>query len=189
MTAANRSVVVTEFVSLDGVMEAPHEWQGPFWSEEAGKYKLDELFASDALLLGRVTYQGFAEAWPSITDEEGFADRMNSLPKYVVSTTLDSVEWNNSTLIEENIAEEVSKLKQQPGQDILVYGSADLVHTLMQHGLVDEYRLMLHPVVVGSGKRLFRENSDTTALRLVDAKTFSSGVVVLTYQPDKGEPK
>lgn len=179
-----RRVVVAEFVSLDGVMEAPDEWQGPFWSEEAGKFKHDELFASDALLLGRVTYQGFAAAWPSITDEEGFADRMNSLPKFVASTTLEEAEWN-ATFIKGDIAEEVSKLKQQPGQDILIYGSADLVHTLMQHDLIDEYRIMVHPVVVGSGKHLFRDESDTTVLRLVETKTFSSGIVVLTYKPDK----
>ncbi len=135
--------------------------------------------------LGRVTYQGFAKAWPSMTDEQGFADRMNSLPKFVVSTTLKEVEWNNARLMKGNIVEEVSKLKQQPGQDILVSGSGELVHTLMQHDLIDEYRLMVHPVVLGSGKRLFRDGSDTTVLRLVDTKTFSSGVVVLTYQPAK----
>ncbi len=179
-----RKVIVSEFVSLDGVMEAPDQWHFPFFNEEAGKYKFDELFASDALLLGRVTYEGFAAAWPSMTDEEGFADRMNSLPKYVVSTTLEEpLEWNNSTLIKGNIAEEVSRLKQQPGQDIAVHGSADLVNTLMQHDLIDEYRLMVHPVVVGSGKRLFKDGSDTTVLRLVETKTFSTGVVVLTYQP------
>jgi dihydrofolate reductase len=177
-------VIVSEFVSLDGVMEAPDQWHFPFFNEEAEKYKLDELFASDALLLGRVTYEGFAAAWPSVTDEQGFADKMNSLPKYVVSTTLEEpLEWNNSRLIKGNIAEEVSRLKQQPGQDITVHGSADLVHTLMQHDLIDEYRLMVHPVVVGNGKRLFRDGSDTTVLRLVETKTFSTGVVVLFYQP------
>ncbi|MEO6458063.1 MAG: dihydrofolate reductase family protein [Chloroflexia bacterium] len=178
-----RKVIVTEYVALDGVMEAPHEWHFPFLNEEAGKFKHDELFASDALLLGRVTYQEFAAAWPSIKDEEGFADRMNSLPKYVVSTTLKELEWNNSILIKENIPEEVSRLKQQTGQDILVYGSADLMHTLMQHNLVDEYRFMIHPVVVGKGKRLFREGIDTTTLKLVDTKTTDMGVVILTYLP------
>ena len=178
-----RKVIVSEFVTLDGVMEGPDKWQLQFWNEEAAKFKFDELFASDALLLGRVTYQEFAAAWPSMTDEEGFADRMNSLPKFVVSTTLEEVEWNNARLIKGNIAEEVSKLKQQPGQDILIAGSADLVNTLMQHDLIDEYRIMLHPVVVGSGKRLFRDGSDTKVLRLVETKTFSSGVVVLSYQP------
>ncbi len=120
-----------------------------------------------------------------MTDEQGFADRMNSLPKYVVSTTLQEVAWNNSRLIKENVVEEVSRLKQQPGQDILVGGSGQLVHTLMQHDLIDEYRFMVHPVVLGSGKRLFRDGSDTKVLRLVDTKTFSSGVVVLYYEPAK----
>jgi dihydrofolate reductase len=179
-----RRVVVSEFVSLDGVMEAPEKWHFQFWHEEMGKYKYDELFASDALLLGRVTYQGFAAAWPSRAGDDDFADRMNSLPKFVASTTLEEpLEWNNSSLIKGNTAEEVSRLKQQPGQDILIAGSADLVNTLMPHGLIDEYRLMIHPVVVGSGKRLFREASGTTALRLVETKRFGSGVDVLTYQP------
>jgi len=186
-----RKVIVSEYVTLDGVMEDPGGsegtehggWSFQFWSEEAAKFKFDELFASDALLLGRVTYQGFAKAWPSMTDEQGFADRMNSLPKFVVSTTLEKLEWNNSRLIKGNIAEEVSKLKQQPGQDILIAGSVELVHTLMQHDLIDEYRIMVHPIVLGSGKRLFREGSDKTVLRLVDTRTFSSGVVVLSYQP------
>ncbi len=178
-----RKVVVTEFLSLDGVMEAPDQWHFPFFNDEMGKYKLDELYATDALLLGRVTYEGFAEAWPSMTDDAGFADRMNGLPKYVVSTTMDKAEWNNSTLIKENVADEISKLKQQPGQDIVVHGSADLVQSLMQHDLVDEYRLMIHPVVVGHGKRLFHDGIDTKALKLVDTQTFDTGAMVLTFQP------
>ncbi len=192
-----RKVVVSEYVTLDGVMEDPGGaegfehggWSFQFWNEEAAKFKFDELFASDALLLGRVTYQGFAKAWPSMTDEAGFADRMNSLPKFVVSTTLEEVAWNNSRLIKGNIAEEVYKLKQQPGQDILIAGSGELVHTLMQHDLIDEYRLMVYPVVLGSGKRLFRDGSDTTVLRLVETRTFSSGVVVLSYQSAGKEEK
>ena len=176
-----RKIIVSTYVSLDGVIEAPEKWSLKFWNDEHTKYAQDQLFASDALLMGRKVYEGFAASWPSRRNE--FADRMNSLPKYVVSTTLDEVEWNNSRLIKGNIAEEVSRLKQQPGQDILIAGSADLVHTLMQHDLIDEYRLMVHPVVVGSGKRLFRDGSDTKALRLVDTKTFGSGVVLLTYQP------
>ena len=179
-----RRVVVSEFVSLDGVMEAPDKWHFQFWHEEMGKYKYDELFASDALLLGRVTYEGFAAAWPSRAGDDDFADRMNSLPKFVASTTLEEpLEWNNSNLIKGNTAEEVSRLKQQPGQDVLIAGSANLVNTLMPYGLIDEYRLMIHPVVVGSGKRLFSEESDTTVLRLVETQRFGSGVVVLTYQP------
>ncbi len=191
-----RRVIVSEYVTLDGVVEDPGGaegfehggWSMPYWSEEIGNFKDDELFASDALLLGRVTYQGFAQAWPSMTDEAGFADRMNGLPKYVASTTLEEpLEWNNSRLIKGNVAEEVSRLKQQPGQDILIYGSADLVRTLTRHDLVDEFRLMVHPVVVGSGKRLFEDGGGPKAMRLVDTKTFGSGVVVLTYRPARGE--
>lgn len=185
-----RKVVVTEYVSLDGVFEDPGGgekskyggWSNQFWNEEAAKFKFDELFASDALLLGRVTYEGFAKAWPTMKDEAGFADRMNSIPKYVVSTTLKEPSWNNSRLIKENVPEEVSKLKQQPGMDILVAGSAGLAHTLMQHNLVDEYRLLVHPVILGGGKRLFQEGLEKQILRPVDTKRFSSGIVLLTYQ-------
>ncbi len=176
-----RKIIVSEFVTLDGVIEAPDQWSFQFWSEESAKFKLDELKASDALLLGRVTYQGFAAAWPSMTDDEGFADRMNGLPKHVVSTTLDEVEWNNSRLIKENIAENITELKQQPGQDILVFGSGQLVQSLMEHNLVDEFRLMVFPVVLGSGKRLFQDTG-RIALKRADLQMFGSGVVVLTYQ-------
>jgi dihydrofolate reductase len=187
-----RKLIVSEFVSLDGVMEDPGGaektkhggWTFKFMSPESGKYKLDELFASGALVLGRVTYQGFAKAWPSMKDEAGFADKMNSLPKYVVSTTLDKVEWKNSTLIRGDVAEEVKKLKEQPGQDILVFGSAELVMTLMNDDLVDEYRLMVYPIVLGSGKRLFGDGIDAAkTLSLADSKAFGSGVVLLTYRP------
>lgn len=175
-----RKVIVTMYVSLDSVMEEPG-WTMPYWNDEIAQFKFDELFASDALLLGRVTYQGFAKAWPSMTDETGFADRMNSMPKYVASRTLQEGEWNAS-LIKEDVAEEVVRLKQQPGQDLLIYGSAELVQTLMQHDLVDEYRLLVYPVVLGSGKRLFGEGS-AASLKLVDTRTFSSGVVALIYHP------
>jgi dihydrofolate reductase len=188
-----RKVIVSEFVSLDGVVEDPGGGEGSEWGAwgfefdrgpEGDKFKLDELAAADALLLGRVTYEGFAAAWPSATDEEGYADRMNGYPKHVVSTTLEEpLEWNNSTLIKGDVAEEVSSVKQRPGKDILVFGSADLVNTLMKHGLVDEYRLMVFPIVLGSGKRLFGDGLDTTVLELVDTKAFDSGVVVLTYRP------
>ena len=177
-----RKVIVSEFVTLDGVMEAPDKWQFPFWNDETGKFKVDELFASDALLLGRVTYQEFAAAWPSMTDDEGFADRMNSLPKFVVSTTLKEAKWNNSRLIKGNVVQEISKLKQQPGQDILISGGAGLVHSLRQQDLIDEYRLLVYPIVLGSGKRLFRDGSNTT-LKLVETQTLGSDVVLLTYQP------
>ncbi|SRR5712692_7960582 len=184
-----RKLIVSEFVTLDGVMEDPGGaekfrhggWTRPYWNEEIGKFKFDELFASDALLLGRVTYQGFATAWPSMTDEAGFADKMNNLPKYVVSKTLKEVKWNNSKLIKENVAEEVSKLKEQPGRDILIFGSAALVQSLMQYDLIDEYQLLVYPLALGSGKRLF---GDLSNLKLVGTKQFSSGVVALHYQPE-----
>ena len=187
-----RKVVVSEYVSVDGVMEDPGGaekfehggWTRPYWSDEIGKFKFDELFASDALLLGRVTYQGFAAAWPSITDEAGFADRMNGLPKFVVSTTLEEAGWNNSSLIKGNVEEEVSRLKQQSGRDILIAGSGKVVRSLMQYGLVDEYRLLVYPVVLGSGKHLFADGRNAT-LKLAETKSFSSGVVLLQYQPAK----
>lgn len=184
-------VVVSEFVSLDGVMEDPggaEEFEHGGWvfqfdrGAEGDKFKLDEVMEADALLLGRVTYEGFAEAWPSRTDEAGFADKMNNMPKFVVSTTLDQAEWNNSTLIKDNVADEVSRLKEHPGGNLLIAGSRQLVHTLMQHDLVDEYRLMVFPIVLGSGKRLFPEGTDTTRLRLLDSKSVGSGVLVLTYE-------
>ena len=187
-----RKVIASEFVSLDGVMEDP-SWTFQFSSEEQERFKFDELAASDTLLLGRVTYEGFAAAWPNMMEQYRgprraelgeYADMMNGYPKFVVSTTLEEpLEWNNSNLTKENVAEEVSRLKQQPGKDILIFGSGDLVNTLMQHDLIDEYRLMVFPVVVGSGKRLFGDGIDTKVLRLVETKTFSSGVVVLSYQP------
>ena len=181
-----RKVIVSEFVTLDGVMEAPNQWSFQFGSEEQQKYKFDELLASDALLLGRVTYQGFAAAWPTMPGTGAYGERMNSLPKYVVSTTLEEGTWNAS-LIKDHIAEDISKLKQQPGQDVLIFGSGDLVHTLTQLDLIDEYRLMVFPIVVGSGKRIFRDGSEKKVLRLIETKTFSSGVVLLTYQPERIE--
>lgn len=179
-----RKVNVTEFVSLDGVMESPHEWSGQYFSAEVGNFKQNELLASDALLLGRVTYEGFAAAWPSRTDDDGFADRMNSLPKYVASTTLTDPDWNNSTVIT-NVAEVVRKMKEEPGLDILVYGSAQLVNSLLPADLIDEYQIMVFPVVLGCGKRLISEGIDKTGLKHVKTTTFDSGVVVLTYQPER----
>lgn len=178
-----RKVVVTEFVSLDGVMEEP-AWTMPFFNEEYARFKLEELRAADAHLLGRRTYEGFAAAWPGRTDEQGFADRMNNLPKYVVSTTLRELAWNNSHLLRGDLATEITRLKQQPGQDILVAGSAQLVQTLMRLDLVDEYRLMVFPVVLGQGKRLFQDGS-TATLKLMNTQTFSTGVMVLTYHPNR----
>jgi len=189
-----RKIVVSEFVSLDGVVEDPGGaekfkhggWSFKFRDDQVPKYKLDELFTSDALLLGRVTYEGFAKAWPSRKDDLGFADKMNNMPKYVVSTTLKKLDWNNSQLIKSNVVEEVKRLKQQPGKDILVYGSGKLVNTLLQHNLVDELRLMVHPVVLGSGKRLFDDNAESLkVLKLAESKTFPSGIVLLSYHPSK----
>ena len=187
-----RKVVVSEFVSLDGVIEDP-SWTFRFSSEEQERFKFDELAASDALLLGRVTYEGFAAAWPNMMEQHDgprraalgeYADMMNGYPKHVVSTTLEGpLEWNNSTLIKGNVAEEVLELKRQPGQDILIFGSADLVNALMRHDLIDQYRLMVFPVVVGKGKRLLRDGTDTKILELVGTEIFGSGVVVLTYRP------
>jgi dihydrofolate reductase len=179
-----RKVISSTYVTLDGVMDDLDKWHFRFFDDEALEYAYDQLFASDALLMGRETYEGFAASWPSMTDEAGFADRMNGLPKYVASTTLqEPLEWNNATLIKGDVAEEVSRLKEQPGQDILMYGYGDLTRTLMQHGLLDELRMWVHPVVWGSGERPFRDAGDRTFLRLVDTTTFGSGVVVLSYQP------
>lgn len=185
-----RKIIVSEFVSLDGVMEDPH-WTFQFNTDEQNQFKYDELKASDTLLLGRVTYEGFAAAWPKVRNKvaegvvipDDFAARMNNYPKLVVSTTLQEVTWNNSRLIRENLVEEVAGLKQLPGKDILVAGSRQLVNTLMQYDLIDEYRLMVFPIVLGSGKRLFTDHQDLKVLKHVETKTFRSGVTVLTYQP------
>ena len=179
-----RKVIASEFLSLDGVVENP-SWTFRFGSEEQQRFKYDELSAADALLLGRVTYEGFAAAWPHMTEQAGeYADMMNGYPKYVVSTTLEEpLGWNNSTLIKGDVAEEVSRLKQQPGKEILVFGSGTLANELMRLGLIDEYRLMIFPVIVGGGKRLFGDGIEETALELVGTDTFDTGVVVLTYRP------
>jgi dihydrofolate reductase len=176
-------LVATEYVSLDGVFEEPGHWSFPFFNDEAAQFKLAELQASDALLLGRKTYEGFAAAWPSMTDEAGFADKMNSMPKYVVSSTLDTAEWPGSRLIKGDVAEEVRKLKQQPGGDLLLSGSAQLFNALMQENLIDLYRFMLHPIVLGKGERLFADGANERTLELTDTKPFSSGIVILEYEP------
>jgi len=184
-------IVVTEFVSLDGVMEDPGGAEGyehGGWSfqvsrgDEGDKFKLDELVDAEAQLLGRVTYEGFAKAWPSITDEAGFAAKMNSMPKYVVSSTLTNPEWQNTTVLSGDVAEEVSKLKQEVDGNILVAGSAQLVQALIEHDLVDELRLMVYPVVLGSGKRLFGKTSNKKALRLADSRVVGDGVQILVFE-------
>jgi dihydrofolate reductase len=183
-------IIVTEFVSLDGVIEAPgggEDYKHGGWTfeidrgAEGNKFKLDETLDADALLLGRVTYEGFAAAWPSREDE--FADKFNTMPKYVVSSTLDKPDWNNSTVLNGDVAEEVAKLKQQQDGDIVVHGSAQLVQALIEHDLVDELRLMVFPVVLGSGKRLFGDTSEKKRLRLTDSKTVGDGVSILVYEP------
>ena len=183
-------IVVTEFVSLDGVMEDPggsENFAQGGWSfkisrgDEGDKFKLDEAFASEALLLGRVTYEGFAEAWPSRDGE--FADKFNNMPKYVVSSTLTAPEWKNSTVLKGDLVEEVEKLKREQEGDIVVHGSARLVQTLIEHDLVDELRLMVYLVVLGGGKRLFGETSDKKPLRLVESKVVGDGVSILIYRP------
>ncbi|MGF9964925.1 dihydrofolate reductase family protein [Bacillus rhizoplanae] len=180
-----RKIIVSMYLSLDGVMGEP-AWTAPYFNEEVAKFQSDLLFKSEALLLGRVTYQGFAAAWPSMTDEEGFADKMNSMPKFVASTTLEEAEWN-ANLIKGDIVEEILKLKKQPGQNLLIYGSGDLIQTLMQHDLIDEYHFMVNPIIVGSGKRLFKDGNDTKALKLIETRTTSSEVVILSYQPERKE--
>jgi dihydrofolate reductase len=149
--------------------------------DEQMAFKLQEVLEADVHLIGRVTYESFAGAWPERTGQ--FADKMNSMCKHVVTTTLDDLEWNNSIPIKGDVAAEVAQLKQQGGGPILVAGSRTLLHTLMEHDLIDEYRLMVFPVVLGSGKRLFPESPDKTTLELVDTKTFETGVQVHTYRP------
>jgi dihydrofolate reductase len=177
-----RKLVVTEFLSLDGVMEEPR-WTFKYWNDEIAKFKGEESSSSDALLLGRVTYQGFAAAWPQSKDEG--ADYFNSVRKFVVSETLEEpLEWNNSTLVKDDVVEQITNLKQQDGKDIAVHGSATLVQTLMQHDLVDRYRLLIYPLVVGKGKRLFGEGIPAT-LKLLESQSFNSGVVALVYEPER----
>ncbi len=214
-----RKLIVTTFISLDGVVQGPGGeeedreggferggWTGQFWNDEPWRYKAEELARTGALLLGRKTYDIFAASWPTLSnadvaalmkdgggdaesldrvaaDDDAFADRMNSMPKYVASTTLTKLDWNNSTLLTGDIARAVADLKSQAGKDIVVHGSGGLAQTLMQHNLIDEYRLMIFPIVVGGGKRLFRDGGPPATLKLTDTKTFSTGVAVQTYAP------
>jgi dihydrofolate reductase len=182
-------IVVTEFVSLDGVMEDPggsEDFKYGGWTfefsrgEEGDQFKLDETLEADALLLGRVTYEGFADAWPSRDGE--FADKFNQMPKYVVSSTLTDPEWTNSTVLGGDLAEQVSKLKGEHDGDIYVHGSCQLVQGLLEADLVDQLNLMVFPVVLGDGKRLFGETSDRRPLRLSDSKTVGDGVAILVYE-------
>jgi dihydrofolate reductase len=184
-----RKVIVSEFITLDGVIEGPggepghpHSgWVFDFMTAEQMSYKLDEVLEAESLLIGRTTYQSFAEAWPQRTGE--FADKMNAMPKYVVSTTLQNAEWRNCTVINSDVVQQVMRLKREQGGPILVSGSRTLVHTLMEHALVDEYRLMVFPVVLGSGLRLFPDTQRKTELHLSHIQTFANGVLVQTYRP------
>jgi dihydrofolate reductase len=186
-------IVVTEFVSLDGVMEDPggsESFKHGGWSFEIDRgegttFKFEETMATDALLLGRVTYEGFAEAWPSRDGE--FADKFNSMPKHVVSSTLERPKWNNSTVLDGDLAAGVAKLKEQYDGDVAVHGSAQLVQTLLADDLVDELRLMVFPVALGSGKRLFGETADKKRLQLVETRTVGDGVLILTYARPAGD--
>ena len=183
-------IVVSEFVSLDGVMEDPggsEDFKHGGWSfqfergEEGDKFKLDETMNSDAMLLGRTTYEGFAEAWPQRDGE--FADKFNGMPKYVVSSTLRDPDWTNSTVIEGDLAEAVADIKAKHDGDIVVHGSAQLAQALLAQDLVDELRLMVFPVVLGTGKRLFDDDGDRKPLRLTDSRMVGDGVAILVYQP------
>jgi dihydrofolate reductase len=184
-------IVVSEFVSLDGVMQAPgggEDYKHAGWTfqiprgEEGDQFKLEETLEAQALLLGRVTYDGFAAAWPQMQSMGEFGEKMNSMPKYVISSTLEHAEWNNSTVLSGDLVEEVRKLKAELDGTILIAGSAQLVQALLEHDLVDELRLMLFPVVLGSGKRLFGESSDKQRLRLTDSKIVGDGIAILIYE-------
>jgi dihydrofolate reductase len=187
-------IVVTEFISLDGVVEDPggsEDYRHGGWTfeidrgDDGNKFKLDETMEAEAQLLGRVTFEGFAEAWPSREGE--FADKFNSMPKYVVSTTLEDPEWNNSTVLSgKDLAAEIAKVKEDVDGMILIAGSVQLVQALLELDLVDELRLMVFPVLLGDGKRLFGDVSDKKPLRLVDSRTVGAGVGILTYEPVRG---
>ena len=179
-----RRVGAWELVSLDGVMERPEEWAFSYSDDEMREASASGMAASDALLLGRVTYEHLAAYWPNQPGGEPMVDYLNGVPKYVVSGTLEEpLRWNNSTIISGNVAEEIARLKRQPGKDITILGSGTLVRSLLRDGLLDELTLMVHPVVLGSGKRLFEDRSDARALMLASSRTFSTGVVSLAYRP------
>lgn len=180
-----RKIVAVLFLSLDGVMESPENWTPAYGNDELGQEAKVGMAGADTLLLGRRTYEIFAAYWPNKTakDEPLFADWLNNTPKLVASTTLRKVEWKNSTLIKGDVLEGVRKLKQRPGKDVIILGSATLVRSLLRAGLLDELRLTLYPIIVGTGGRLFEDGADQMALKLVEAKTFSTGVLFLNYQP------
>ena len=183
-----RKIVVSEGVSLDGVFdgETMGKWAAPFYSEERDEAVRGLVRSSDALLLGRTTYDLQAWYWPNQqADKYGIANHKNNMAKYIVTSTPLQAQWNNSTVIKQNVVEEIAKLKQQPGQDILIEGSATLVQTLMEASLIDEFRFMVHPVIAGGGKRFFKDGMDITKLKLVESKPISLGIVLLTYEPTR----
>jgi dihydrofolate reductase len=174
-------LVATEYLSLDGVFEEPGQWSFPFFNDQAAQFKWRELQASDALLLGRNTYEGFAAAWPTMEDTGDFGEKMNTMPKYVVSSTLERADWSGSVLVHGDVEAEIEKLKAKPGNDLLLSGSGRLFNALMRANLIDLYRFMLHPIVLGGGIRLFGDG-EQTPLRLVHQEAFDSGIVILEYE-------
>jgi dihydrofolate reductase len=182
-----RTIVAGLFISLDGVVESPDQWHFPYFNDEMGEALASQMAAADAMLMGRVTYQEFAAYWPHQDSAVEMADHMNNTPKYVVSTTLERAEWQNTTVVGGNVVEELTRLKQQPGKDLSIVGSGTLVRTLLRDNVLDELRLLVHPIVVGQGKRLFPEGTEQMPLQLVDAKTFSTGVLYLTYRRAAGD--
>lgn len=186
----SRKIIVSQYMSLDGVIQDPvgmegsglGDWTGPFKrGPEGDRFKHEELFACEAVLLGRVTYDAFAAVWPTLEDPAGFADRMNTMPKYVVSQTLERANWNNTKILPGDVVASIRSLKDQPGGDIIIYGSAALVHALIPAGLVDEYNLMVFPTVLGRGTRLFPSNYKS-ALSLIESRPFGGGIVLLRYR-------
>ena len=178
-----RKIVAGLFVSLDGVVEAPETWHFPYFNDEMGEVVASQMAGADTILLGRRTYEEFAAYWADKGSEVDFADQINSIPKLVASTTLESVGWQNSTLIRGDVATELTRLKQEPGKDISITGSGTLVRSLLRDGVLDELRLLVHPIVVGTGNRLFPDGADRVPLKLRDSRTFSTGVLYLTYEP------
>lgn len=182
-------LIMWNMVTLDGYFEGPNSWEIDWhesvWGEELEQLSLEQLQSAGMLLFGRVTYEGMAKYWPSATGEGQVADFMNSIPKVVFSGTLDKAEWNNTRLVKSSAEDEVLKLKQQPGKDILIFGSANLCATLTRHGLIDEYRLGLAPVVLGGGHPLFIPGSGRLPLRLLEARSLKSGCVILRYEPQR----
>ena len=178
-------LVATEYVSLDGVFEEPGYWSGPYFDDNALRFKSAELEAADAQLLGRKTYQGFAAAWPTMEGTGDFGVKMNTMPKYVVSSTLKNPTWTNTTVLTGDVAGAVRRLRQKPGRDLLLAGSGQLFNALLRDNLLDVVRLMVHPIVLGKGPRLFADGAPRRALELVDVKRFSKGIVVVEYVPAK----